>query len=153
VFYVLNSSNASADTGLIRGFRVSNLLGETLESETMVVLVEVCARFDLSGEETLTERRIGDDRDSEIFGCSDDLRNRTGKASTRLGLGAREQLVKHPLTFLRFFLVGPRADLDFYSRDGVYLSFRVYMGETHLVRTKEQTYRISFPERLGTTLR
>lgn len=72
MFYVLNSSNASADTGLIRGFRVSNLLGETLESETMVVLIEVCARFDLSGEETLTERRIGNDRDSEIFSCSDD---------------------------------------------------------------------------------
>jgi hypothetical protein len=79
--------------------------------------------------------------------------NRTRKASGWLGLWAGEQLVKHPLTFLRFFLVGPRADLDFYSRDGVYLSFRVYMGETHLVRTKEQTYRIGFPERIGTTLR
>lgn len=48
-----------------------NLFGETLVFESGVVLVEICPRFDLPGEETSTERCVGDHCDSEVFGCSD----------------------------------------------------------------------------------
>jgi hypothetical protein len=51
---------------------MSNLFGETFVSETRVVLVEVCARFYFSSEETSTERSIGDYCDSKVFGRSDD---------------------------------------------------------------------------------
>lgn len=36
---------------------------------------------------------------------------------------ARGHLTKRILTFLCFFFVGPRADLDLYRCNGVYLSF------------------------------
>jgi len=72
MFYVLDSNKASAATELIHGITVPNLFRETLVSETGVVLVEVCARLDLSGEETSTERSVCDYCDSEVFGCSND---------------------------------------------------------------------------------
>ena len=49
-----------------------NLFRETFVSETRVVLVEVCARLDLSCEETSTERSVSNHCDSEVLGRSDD---------------------------------------------------------------------------------
>lgn len=72
VLYVLGPTNASAATALIHRIRVSNLFRETLVSETGVVLVKVCARFDLPGEETPTKRSVGHDCDPEVFGRGDD---------------------------------------------------------------------------------
>lgn len=45
-----------------------NLFGETFKAQAEVVLVEICTRFDLPGEETSAERRVGDNRYSEILG-------------------------------------------------------------------------------------
>jgi len=72
VFYVLYSNNASAATELIHGIGVPNLFRETLVSKTGVVLVEVCTRLDLPGEETSTKGGVGDHCDSKVFGCTDD---------------------------------------------------------------------------------
>jgi len=41
-------------------------------AEADVILAEVCAGFDLSGEEASAEGGVGDDCDSEILGCCDD---------------------------------------------------------------------------------
>jgi len=72
MFYVLGSNNTSAATELTHGIGVLNLFRETFVSETGVVLVEVCTRLDLSGEETSTERSVCDYSHSEVLGCSDD---------------------------------------------------------------------------------
>jgi len=48
------------------------LFGKTFVAEADVILAEVCAGFDLSGEEAPAEGGVGDDCDSEILGCCDD---------------------------------------------------------------------------------
>ena len=72
MLYVLDSNNASAAMKLVHGILVPNLFGESFVSETGVVRVEVCARFDLPSEESSTERSVGDYCDSEVFCCSND---------------------------------------------------------------------------------
>lgn len=71
MFYVLDSNSTLTATKLTHGIGMPNLFRETLVSEPRVVLVEVCARLDLSGEKTPTEGSICDYCDSEVFGCGD----------------------------------------------------------------------------------
>jgi len=59
MLYVLDPDNVSAANGVYPCIQAPNHFGGTFVSETGVVLVEICARFDLPSEETSTERSVG----------------------------------------------------------------------------------------------
>jgi len=59
MLYVLGPYRGISGHKIDSSIWMPDLFGETYVSETRVVFVEVCARFDLSSEETSTERSIG----------------------------------------------------------------------------------------------
>lgn len=69
--YVLRPENGQQYQGLHR-HPTSDLFAEAVILEAKVILTEVRTRFDSSGEETSTERSVGNYGYSEVFGCGDD---------------------------------------------------------------------------------
>ena len=68
---VLRPKNGQRYRGL-HGHATSDLFAEAVISEARVVLIEIRARFDSSGEETPTKRSVGNYGYSQVFGRSDD---------------------------------------------------------------------------------